>query len=191
MAAAAFAGWPAPLTATQLLWINLVTDGLPALALGVEPPEPDLMRRAPVTARRPVISGREGVSIVARGALVAGAGIAAFVLAWSADAARVDHARAVAFTVVALAQLAYAFAFRSGTRTLPALGFFSNPALVAAVAGAAILQVGAVTLPVAREFFGLTAPIGADWRWIVPLALAPVTVVEVGKVVRGVVRRRR
>jgi Ca2+-transporting ATPase len=191
MATAAFAGWPIPLTAAQLLWINLVTDGLPALALGVEPPESDLMRRAPVTARHPVISGREGVSIASRGVLVAAAGVTAFLLAWGGESGRVDHARAVTFTVVALSQLAYALAFRSNTRTLPQLGMFSNPALIGAVAIAALLQVGAVTLPVARGFFGLVAPIGADWRWIVPLGLSPVTAIELWKIARAMARGRR
>jgi len=191
MAAAAFLGWPPPLTATQLLWINLVTDGLPALALGVEPPEPEQMRRAPRGPKHPVISAREWGSIAWRGLLVASAGFVAFRAAWGGDPAREDHARAVAFTVVALAQLAFAFAFRSPTRTLPELGLFSNPPLLGAVLVAALLQVGAVTLPVAREFFGLTAAIGADWRWMVPLALAPVTVVELTKIGVGLLRGRK
>jgi Ca2+-transporting ATPase len=188
MAVAAFMGMPAPLTATQLLWINLVTDGLPALALGVEPPEPDQMNRPPRGAGSSVISGREGFSIAWRGALVAGAGFAAFVLAWRGDPAAEDYARAVAFTVVALAQLAYAFAFRSFTRTIPQLGLFSNLTLLGAVAVAALLQVGAVTLPFAREFFGLSASIGSAWRWMVPLALAPVTLVELGKILAAAMR---
>jgi Ca2+-transporting ATPase len=188
MAAAAFMGWPAPLTATQLLWINLVTDGLPALALGVEPPEPEQMRRSPRGSKHPVITRREGLSIAWRGSLVAAAGLAAYLLAGGGEPAREEHARAVTFTVVALSQLAYAFAFRSATRTLPQLGFFSNRPLVMAVVIAALLQIGAVTLPVARQFFGLSTPIGDEWRWIIPLALAPVTVVELGKIVAALLR---
>ena len=68
---AALAGWPAPLTAVQLLWINLVTDGLPALALGMEPPERDIMRRPPRPPREPVITRRRGLLILFHGVLMA------------------------------------------------------------------------------------------------------------------------
>jgi hypothetical protein len=72
---------------------------------------------------------------------------------------------------------------------MPQIGVFSNRALLAAVAAAALLQAGAVTLPGARNFFGLSASMGADWCWIAPLALAPVTVVEVAKIVVTALRR--
>ena len=68
---AALAGWPAPLTAVQLLWINLVTDGLPALALGMEPPERDIMRRPPRPPREPVITLQRGLLILFHGFLMA------------------------------------------------------------------------------------------------------------------------
>ena len=64
---AALVGWPAPLTAIQILWINLVTDGLPALALGMEPPERDIMRRRPRPPREPVITPRRGLLILFHG----------------------------------------------------------------------------------------------------------------------------
>jgi len=182
---AVLAGWPVPLVAIQILWINLVTDGLPALALGVEPPERDLMRRAPRATKAAVISGAQGVFIVVRGMFVAAAAATAFAVAHAGDEANLAHARTVAFCVTAFSQLMYAFAFRSERRTLPELGMFSNPALVAAVAGAALLQLAAVTLPLLRPVFQSAPLAAADWALVAVLSIAPVTVIEVTKIVRA------
>lgn len=80
MFVAALFGWPAPLAAVQLLWINLVTDGLPALALGMEPTEPDVMERPPRPSREPVITWSGGLHMLAHGSLIAAATITGFLL---------------------------------------------------------------------------------------------------------------
>jgi Ca2+-transporting ATPase len=187
MLLAALLGWPVPLLATQILWINLVTDGLPALALGLEPPERDLMRRPPRPPHTPAISRQQGLSIVVRGALVMAVAAAGFAWAHGGDPERLPHARAMAFSIIAYAQLFYAFAFRSWRRTLPEIGLFSNRALLAAVVIASALQLLIVELPFARPFFGLDRPVGGDWWVVAGLALVPVTLIEVSKLVR---RRR-
>ncbi|HET9326082.1 MAG TPA: cation-translocating P-type ATPase [Candidatus Eisenbacteria bacterium] len=187
---AALAGWPAPLVAVQILWINLVTDGLPALALGVEPPERDVMERAPRPVHDPVVSGSHGAFIVARGALVAAAAGIGFLLTHRADDANLPQARTVAFGIVAYSQLLYAFAFRSQRETLPQLGPFSNRALLGAVAAAALLQLAAIELPVARPLFETVRPGAEQWVMIALLSLAPVSAVEVAKIVREAWRRR-
>jgi len=184
---AALLGWPVPLLATQILWINLVTDGLPALALGLEPPERDLMRRRPRPPHAPAISRQEGVSIVSRGALVMAVAAAGFAWAHGGDPERLPHARTIAFSITAFAQLFYAFAFRSWHRTLPEVGPFSNRPLLMAVVIASALQFLIVELPFARPFFGVERPVGGDWWVVAALALTPVTLIEMGKLVR---RRR-
>jgi P-type Ca2+ transporter type 2C len=187
MLVAAAAGWPAPLAAIQILWLNLVTDGLPALALGLEPPEPDLMQRPPRPPGEPVLPWRRVGLIVAHGAVIAAVTAAAFAAAWRGDDARLPHARTVAFCVAALAQLAFAFGCRSDRRTAVALGLAGNPTLVAAVAVSALLQVTVVALPAARNVFeAATLPVG-DWVLVAALALVPVTVVELAKVVASAV----
>jgi Ca2+-transporting ATPase len=182
---AALLGWPAPLLATQILWINLVTDGLPALALGLEPPERDLMRRPPRPPHTPAISRQEGVFIVARGALVMAVAAAGFVWAHGGDPERLPHARAMAFSITAYAQLFYAFAFRSWRRTLPEVGLFSNRPLLAAVLVASALQFLIMELPFVRPFFGVERSVGGDWWVVAALALIPVSLIEVGKLMRG------
>ena len=181
MLVAAVLGWPAPLAAIQILWLNLVTDGLPALALGVEPPERDLMRRPPRPPREPVIPWSEGVLIVLHGALVAGVTLGGFWWAWRGDPGRLPHARMLAFCVAAFAQLFFAIGCRSERRTAPEIDFLGNPALLGAIVVSGLLQAAVVTLPAAQPVFEVSAQPGAHWTVILGLALVPVTIVEVAK----------
>ena len=178
---AALVGWPAPLLAIQILWINLVTDSLPALALALEPPERDVMRRRPRPPHESVITWRHGLLMLVHGSLIAAVTAAAFALVHRAGAGDVARARTTAFCVIAFAQLFYAFSCRGWQRTLPELGLFTNPYLFAAVAVSALLQVGTVTLPFAQPIFKSAALSAADWALIAGLALLPVTVVEIAK----------
>jgi Ca2+-transporting ATPase len=182
---ASLLGWPLPLTAIQILWINLVTDGLPALALGMEPPEPDIMRRPPRAAGKPVITPRHAAAILMHGMLIAAAGAAAYLLVRREPGVSMDHVRTATFCTVAFAQLFFAIACRSPRRTMPQLGPFTNRYLLAAIAGSIVLQVATVTLPGLRHVFGVDELPTWDWTLVIALALAPVTVVETVKLLRA------
>ena len=190
MLLAALVGWPAPLTAVQLLWINLVTDGLPALALGMEPPERDLMRRIPRPPLEAVITRQGGLLILCHGVLMAAVGVAAFAMTYGRGK-DVVRARAAAFCTLAFTQLFFSFACRSRSRTLPELGLFSNPHLSWAIVASALLLIAAFTLPLARSVFDVPAHLAGKWLYILPLALVPVTTVEVAKLVRVSIAARR
>ena len=181
MFVAAVLGWPAPLAAIQILWLNLVTDGLPALALGVEPPERDLMQRPPRPPHEPVIPWREGVLIVAHGALVAAVVLGAFAWAWRGDPARLPQAQTFTFCVAAFAQLFFAIGCRSARRTAPEIDFLGNPWLLAAIVVSGLFQVAVVTLPATQPVFEVAAHPGLDWLVILAVAVVPVTIVEVAK----------
>jgi Ca2+-transporting ATPase len=181
MLVAALVGWPAPLAAIQILWLNLVTDGLPALALGLEPPEADIMQRAPRPPHEPVITLARGTLIVAHGVIVAASSLGAFWWAWGGDPARLSHARTVTFCVAAFSQLFFAFGCRSDRQTAVALGLLSNPWLLAAVLVSALLQLIVVTLPYAQGVFEVGSHPGRDWVLVLGLALAPVTLIELSK----------
>jgi len=178
---AALAGWPVPLLAIQILWINLVTDSLPAIGLGTEPPERDAMARPPRPLKEPVIDRRRGALILAHGALIAAAAAFAFALTYAGDAANTARARTAAFFTIALAQLFYAFACRSPRYTMPEVGPFTNPRLVAGIAAALGLQLAVAAVPWMQRLFKVV-PLGpGDVAVIACLALAPVTVVELLK----------
>ncbi|WP_435005458.1 cation-translocating P-type ATPase [Tundrisphaera lichenicola] len=180
---AALVGWPAPLTAIQLLWINLVTDGLPALALAMEPPEPEVMQRRPRPPREPVITKRRGMLMLGHGLLIATAGVTAFALA--SRGGTIEHARAVTFTTLAFAQLFYAFACRSQRHTVIELGLFSNPYLLGAIVISSLLQLSVVSLSFTRSVFDVSTNPFREWGMILTLALAPVTIIEITKYLRS------
>ena len=181
MFVAAIAGWPAPLAAIQILWLNLVTDGLPALALGLEPPERDIMSRAPRPPREPVIPLRRGLLILAHGLLVAAVSIIAFWLTWQGEACREAEARTITFCVAAFAQLFFAIGCRSERQTAFGLGFFSNPWLLLAILLSGLLQLAVVMLPGVQSVFEIEQALEAEWGLVLGLALVPVTVIELAK----------
>jgi Ca2+-transporting ATPase len=186
MFGAVLVGWPAPLAAIQLLWINLVTDALPAMALGVEPPEPDVMRRPPRPPDERIITARRGLRILYHGALNAAATAVAFYVVYRGQEANVPAARTAAFATLAFAQLLFSFGCRSERYTLPQLGLLSNPWLLGALAASALLQFAALTVPFLQPIFKV-APVPFAWEWglIALLAMTPVTVVEVSKLLRA------
>jgi len=181
---AALLGWPVPLLAIQILWINLVSDGFPALALGMEPPERDLMHRPPRPPHEPVITWQRGGLMLLHGLLMAAATAFGFALVYQGNEENLGRARTAAFCTMALTQLFYALACRSQRYTMPELGLFSNPSLFAAIAVSGLLQIGLVMLPFAHPVFETALPPPKEWLLILALALTPVTLIETTKLLR-------
>ncbi len=183
-------GWPAPLVAIQLLWINLVTDGLPALALALERPDPGVMRRQPRPPSEPILTWRSGLRILFQGILVGGSALAAFAIVWDGNPDNVGHARTTAFCVLVYGELLRALAARSQTLTLAQLGLFTNPFVLGAIAVSALLQLSVVTLPFVRPVFEAVSHSMWEWLLLAVLALTPFTVIEVTKIIRARTQRR-
>jgi Ca2+-transporting ATPase len=186
---AALVGWPAPLVAIQILWINLVTDGLPALALGMEPPERDIMQRAPRPPREPVLSLKQGLSILFHGSLVAGCCAAGFWWIYRGDENNLVDAHTAAFCIASFSQLFIAFAFRSQRYTLPELGLFSNPHLLGAFVISGLLQLCVIFIPFMQPIFETHNFPFWEWEVVALLSLTPVTVVELIKLARKFLAR--
>jgi Ca2+-transporting ATPase len=180
---AALVGWPVPLMAIQILWINLVTDGLPALALGLEPPEKDIMQRPPRPAGEAVLTRQRGLLILAHGTLVATVTMLGFWIIYRGDADNMARARTVTFGIAAFSQLFFAFGCRSHRSTTPELGVFSNPWLFAAIGASVLLQLGVMTLPFASRVFEVTNHLTWEWGLIMILSLIPVSVIEIVKLI--------
>jgi len=155
-----------PLLATQLLWINLVTDGAPALALGVDPPEAGLMRRPPRPSRERVITARMWGGIVFVGVVMAAGTL--YVLDASLPGGLVDgagtlrYAQTRAFTTLILFQLFNVFSARSD-RESAFRGLFSNPWLWGAVILSVALQVVVLYTPFLQRAFSTQELTGRDW----------------------------
>ncbi|WP_324668221.1 cation-translocating P-type ATPase [Geochorda subterranea] len=183
-------GMGRPLTAVQILWVNLVTDGLPALALGVEPPEPGLMRRPPRRRGEGVFAGGMAWRDAYQGLLLASLVLGVF--GWMQ---RTGHdmaaARSAAFATLAMAQLVHAFNMRSLTQSLFRIGLASNRWMVGAFVAALALQLLALLWPPLASAFGVV-PLGrAEWEVIAVASLAPLPVVEAVKAIERAVRARR
>jgi P-type Ca2+ transporter type 2C len=189
---AAAVGWQMPLAAIQILWINLVTDGLPALALAMERPDREVMRRPPRPPHEPVLTLRHGWRIVLHGMLVAAATAGGFWFVEQGQPERFDQARTVAFCVLACSQLCFSLACRSERHTLPELGLFTNPYLLAAIAISGVLQMGVIVVPLLRPIFEVHARLSLrEWLIVLVMALGPVTAAELGKIALNTARRRR
>ena len=184
MLLAAIAGWPAPLKAIHLLWINLVTDGLPALALGMEPPERDIMNHKPRPLREPVITWSRGASMLGHGLLMAASVAVGFWLVYQGESGNLPHARTVAFSIAAFSQLLFALSCRSLRYTMPQLGPFTNPYLLAAILASGLLQLSVITLPFTQSTFGTATELGWEWLLIAGLSLTPVSAIEIVKIVK-------
>lgn len=169
MLLAVLGGLPLPLVAIQILWMNLVTDGLPAMALGVDPIERDIMLRPPRNPRESIFSHGLGWRIILNGAVIGLLTLAVFWLALGSGQG-VDLARTMAFNTLVFLQLFYVFACRSEHTTIRELGLFSNPHLFIAVLISAGLQLAVTYVPFLRPIFH-TVPMGLE-HWLLVLSVA-------------------
>jgi Ca2+-transporting ATPase len=144
---APFAGLPLPLAPIHILWVNLVTDGLPGVALSAEPAEPDVMRRPPRPRDESLFARGLWQHVVWVGLLIGAVSLLAYV--WGQAASGGDHrvAASLCFTVLAFAQLAHVLAIRIEVRATLGHGFFANRWLIAAVAGTIAVQLAILYVP--------------------------------------------
>jgi len=189
MLIAGILGWPVPLLPVHLLWVNLATDGLPALALAMEPPEPGTMNRPPRSPKESLLDLRTGAMLLFQGALIAAASLSAFWLSYSNHPQDLDRARAMAFCVLVYSELLRSLTARSATLTVFGLGLATNPHLLAAVAGSALLQLSVIAVPFTRNVFGTDGHSVGEWLTIAALASLPAVAIEVAKVVQSRCRR--
>ncbi|MDZ8024060.1 MAG: cation-translocating P-type ATPase [Nostoc sp. DedQUE11] len=148
-----------PLTPLQILWMNLVTDGLPALALAVEPPEPDVMKRPPFSPRESIFARGLGSYMIRIGIIFAIITIALMWWAYQHTHAQGypgnrDAWKTMVFTTLCIAQMGHAIAIRSNNRLTIEMNPFSNIFVLAAVVVTTILQLMLVYVPPLRDFFG-------------------------------------
>lgn len=171
---------PTPLLAIQLLWVNLVTDSFPALALGADPIQGDVMEQPPHKREEGIFSGGVGFAVAVEGCLVGALALLAYTIGrafFDYDPAAPAIGRTMAFCVLSLSQLVHSFNMRSEHSVLK-LGLFSNRKLVAACGFCAILMVSVVLFPPLSALFQTTALTAFQWLIVAALSLCPLLVVE-------------
>jgi len=175
-------GIPLPLTALMILWVNLVTDGTPALALGVDPPDPDIMKRPPRKMEENIVNRQRGTLIGIVGILVMLNTL--FVFDYFDPDTQLAKAQTAAFTALVLSQLFNAFNQRSESRSLFAVGPFRNKWLLLAVGLSVALQAAVMYVPFLRELFGTVALSFKDWLVVAAVSASVIVFGEIVKLFR-------
>ena len=173
-------GWKSPLTAIQLLWLNLLTDGAPALALGLEKGEADTMRRPPRSPRERIINRSMAVGIAFQSAALTAVVLGVYALAHSSGWAAA--AGTLAFTTLVLAELPIAYGVRSETTPLYRQGVFSNRAMQWACLVSGLLLVAVLYIPAFEGPFNVVELSAQMWAVVLPLVFFPFLVLETRKV---------
>jgi Ca2+-transporting ATPase len=181
MFVSSLAGLPAPLIPIQILWVNLVTDGLPALALGVEPVDKDVMNRPPRPPNEPVVTRQRAFLMLAQGAFIAVCSLAAFMFVCFVEKEGIGRARTAAFIVLSCSQLFHSFNCRNFTQSLFKIGLFSNTKLIFATGVSFGLQMAVVYVPFLQKVFKTEALGAFDWLLVIIISSFPLWAMEVYK----------
>ncbi|MBN8655853.1 MAG: cation-translocating P-type ATPase [Anaerolineae bacterium] len=201
---ATLAGLPAPLTAIQLLWLNLITDGAPALALAMEKGDPDIMDQKPRAKSEPIVNRSMGIGIIVQTIMQTSAVLIAFVmgLAWHLEAGAmipagsnvlsyvlahdwrgvdVQTAETMAFVTLSMAELFRAYTVRSERASIFRIGIFSNKYMQYAVGISMTLLILVCAVPFLQPIFNTHFLSGREWGLVVGLALMPAVAEEITK----------
>lgn len=163
---------PLPLVPIQILWVNLVTDGLPAMALGLDQPEDDVMKRKPRPVNEGVFARRLGWKIISRGFLIGISTLLAFMFIYQRDPANLAYAQTVAFATLIMAQLIHVFDCRSEVSVFTR-NPFENKYLVLSVLFSFALTICVIYIPALQPIFHTVPIIGMDWLLIAVMSALP------------------
>jgi Ca2+-transporting ATPase len=187
---ATLAGLPPPLTAIQLLWLNLITDGAPALALGLEKGDPDTMDQPPRPPGESIINRPMRVGILVQTLAITAVTLTAYFVGLNAHPEEPEFAETMAFVTLSFSELLRAFTARSERYPLLRIGLLSNKVMLYAVTASLLLLLAVVYVPFLQLFFD-TVPLGlAQWELVLPLLFVPAVAAELTKWVTGLVTAR-
>lgn len=174
---AVIVGHSAPLLPIHILWINLVTDSLPALALSFDPAERDIMRRGPINSKQGIMTRGFALRTLLQGALVATASLLAYNIGAHTS---VEAAQTMTFATVAFSQMTLIFSIRSGMHAA-VRGLFANGFLWGAIAFVLVLMLGVMLLPGLQGAFHVVSLSSTQWLWVGALSLGVLIVSEITK----------
>jgi P-type Ca2+ transporter type 2C len=190
-------GWATPLRPIHLLWVNLVTDTLPALALGVDPGDPNVMDDKPRNPKQTLFAEGAGMNLILNGILIGLLTLAAFVIGareytgttgWATifpkniSEEALTHAQTMAFVVLSISQLIHSLNMRHPSKSIFKVGLFTNRFLVGSVLFGIFLQEIVITIPFLRNVFSVYDLNGGDWMLVAFLSLVPLIVNEIVKI---------
>jgi len=178
---ATLAGLPSPLTAIQLLWLNLVTDGAPALALGVEKGDPDIMEKKPRPPTEPIINSQMRIGIAVQTLAITAVTLLAYWIGLKTHTDVPEYAETMAFVTLSFSELLRAFTARSENYPILKIGLFTNKSMNWAVLSSLVLLLAVVYLPFLNTIFD-TVPLRFEqWQFVLPLLFVPAIAAEITK----------
>lgn len=172
-------GLPRPLIPIQILWVNLVTDGLPALALGLDPAEEGLMNQKPRDPDEAIFSGKMGFNIFSQGIFIGAITLIAFIL--GINYYSLEIGQTMAFATLSFSQLWQSLNSRSNRLSLIKLGLFTNRYLILAIIISGSLQLGVMLIPAFQQIFKVASLNVFQWTIIILLSFSPIVYVEILK----------
>jgi len=180
---AMLAGFPIPLLPVQILWVNLVTDGLPALALGVEPAEKDIMERPPRPKGENILSLEKQAWLLWQGLIITAGALASFVfcrllLGYSWKGEGLDASRTVLFTTMVLTQVFHSFDMRSESRSILQSPPWENIWLLGSFFISIALQLMVLYVPIFQRAFHTVAPGPSAWALILACSVLPILIID-------------
>jgi Ca2+-transporting ATPase len=167
-----------PLTALQILWMNLLTDAAPALALGWNPTDKDIMDRKPRDPKEQIITKRTIAKFISVGTIMCAGTLMAFL--WGNPGSDPIKAQTLAFTTIIMFQMFYALSCRS-EKSIFSVGLFSNKYLILAIVSSVLLQVAVVNLPFLQTVMQTTSLSLSEWLMITALASSILIISEISK----------
>lgn len=191
---------PSPLKSIQLLWVNLVTDSLPAISLAVDPPDRDIMKKEPISPKKGIFADGLGIKILFEGMLIGALSLSAYIIGirlYDASsiglpffggestislAKKVEPAigRTMAFCVLSISQLFHSFNMRSD-HSIRKIGLFTNPQLVISFVICILLQIAVIQVKALASLFSVVPLNLAQWSIVLVLAFMPIVIVELQK----------
>lgn len=190
-------GWASPLKPIHILWVNLITDTLPALSLGIDPGDPNVMEEKPRNPKHSLFAEGSGISLILNGILIGFLTLAAFVIGArvytrttslfplfpeNISEAALTHAQTMAFVVLSVSQLIHALNMRHPHKSIFQVGLFTNKYLIASILFGIFLQDAVITVPFLRSIFKVFDLKAVDWGFVGLLSTIPLIVNEIAKI---------
>ncbi len=176
--------WNSPLQPIHILWVNLITDSFPALALGVDKTKEDVMNNPPRNPKESIFVKSDKIQLIINGVLIGGITLFAFKLGERLYADSLIHAQTMAFVVLSVSQLFLSLSLRSNTKSAFSLGIFSNKYLVYSILLGIFLQVIIISISFIANIFKVTPLLLYDWIVVILVSLIPFTINEILKLFR-------
>lgn len=184
-------GWAAPLRPIHILWVNLITDTLPALSLGVDPGDPEVMKEKPRNPKSGLLANGRGIVLILNGILIGGLTLLAFVTGEYLYPGSLMHAQTMAFVVLSVSQLFHSLDLRHPSKSIFQIGFFTNKYVIISLIAGIFLQDIVITVPFLSNVFKVYPLTLRDWTYVGILSIMPLVINEIGKLIYRTVKKHQ